>query len=371
MPSSQPTTVRHRNVKIAIYPWRGAWRFAYYDAEGCRRYTTRTSLAAAKTAAMDHARAVHSHSALLDQLDPARRRILADLVEADPSLSRVREFLASTSATSPTVARAAALFLAAKRDDSPRSGWNVATLERIISRLPQLVPVHALTPEDVAVAMTGAPRTRLNAYRAARTFLRWCQRQGHIPRGAALPTDLIDPPRVPATTPTTYSPAELQAILAVCPPPVLPWLALAAWAGLRTEEIYRRADCLQWEDIDLDRRMIIVRAEAAKTGRRRIVPILPPLEAALRHIGPGSGRIAPPNREPTTPQLAILGAPVGGWRRNALRHSFLTYRSALVGCGQAALEAGNSEAITRRHYLDAADQETARAWFDVPQMFRT
>ena len=60
-----------------------------------------------------------------------------------------------------------------------------------------------------------------------------------------------------------------------------------------------------------------------------------------------------------------LGNLIGGWKRNALRHSFLSYRSALVGISQTAMEAGNSESEARRSYVDAQGKDMAEAWFAV------
>jgi integrase len=363
------TTVTHRNVKITIYPWRDAFRFAYYDSRGQRRYTTRRNMDDAKAAALDHARAVATRSKSLDKLDPAQRRLLADLIEADPTLANVQQFLAARP-SSILVADAAAQFIAAKQAANPKSKHNAAALERITGRLPQDIAVHSVTQAHVAACMTGAPRSRLNAHRAISTFLRWCQRAGHIPEGKT-PADRIDRPHAPAGTPEILTPGELHLVLAAAPRDLLPWLVLGAWAGVRTEEMYRLIHPLQWEDIDLANSIITIRPESSKVSRRRIIPILPPLAAALRFIGPSTGRVVPMVKQPVKSQLAVMAKPIGGWRRNALRHSFLTYRSAQVGTGQAALEAGNSEAITRRNYLDATTPAEAARWFDVPQMFRT
>ena len=56
---------------------------------------------------------------------------------------------------------------------------------------------------------------------------------------------------------------------------------------------------------------------------------------------------------------------MGGWRRNALRHSFISYRAAQTGLSQTAMEAGNSESEARRSYNDAKGKDEADAWFAV------
>jgi hypothetical protein len=58
-----------------------------------------------------------------------------------------------------------------------------------------------------------------------------------------------------------------------------------------------------------------------------------------------------------------LGIP---WPRNVLRHSFISYRIAMVkSADQVALEAGNSPAIIFRHYRELTTEETAREWFGI------
>ena len=56
----------------------------------------------------------------------------------------------------------------------------------------------------------------------------------------------------------------------------------------------------------------------------------------------------------------------GGWRQNALRHSFISYRVAETGdVARTALEAGNSPKMIFRHYREVVDEEAAKAWFSI------
>ncbi len=56
----------------------------------------------------------------------------------------------------------------------------------------------------------------------------------------------------------------------------------------------------------------------------------------------------------------------GGWRQNALRHSFISYRVALTGdVARTALEAGNSPKMIFRHYREVVTEEDAKAWFAI------
>ena len=54
------------------------------------------------------------------------------------------------------------------------------------------------------------------------------------------------------------------------------------------------------------------------------------------------------------------------WPRNVLRHSFISYRIAIVkSADQVALEAGNSAAIIFRHYRELVTEDVADEWFSI------
>jgi hypothetical protein len=54
------------------------------------------------------------------------------------------------------------------------------------------------------------------------------------------------------------------------------------------------------------------------------------------------------------------------WKREALRHSFLSYRVAdIQNMAQVALEAGNSPQIIFKHYRELVRPKAAKAWFGL------
>jgi hypothetical protein len=56
----------------------------------------------------------------------------------------------------------------------------------------------------------------------------------------------------------------------------------------------------------------------------------------------------------------------GGWRQNALRHSFISYRVAETGdVARTSLEAGNSPKMIFRHYREIVDEEAMKAWWSI------
>jgi hypothetical protein len=54
------------------------------------------------------------------------------------------------------------------------------------------------------------------------------------------------------------------------------------------------------------------------------------------------------------------------WKKNALRHSFISYRVAETqDVAQVALEAGNSPQIIFEHYRELVRLKEAQAWFAI------
>jgi hypothetical protein len=52
------------------------------------------------------------------------------------------------------------------------------------------------------------------------------------------------------------------------------------------------------------------------------------------------------------------------WVKNGLRHSYGSYRCAVVkSAAQVALEMGNSEGTVRSNYLEYVERKAAAEWF--------
>jgi hypothetical protein len=68
----------------------------------------------------------------------------------------------------------------------------------------------------------------------------------------------------------------------------------------------------------------------------------------------------------TLGDVAVKAQIPGGWRQNALRHSFISYRVAETGdVARTSLEAGNSPKQVFRHYREVVDEAAAQAWFSI------
>lgn len=373
----ESVAVKYRTVTITVFPWSPRPGVVYWKFRHGKKHIVRAQLSAAKDEARRIAEETFLGAGRLGLLSDSHTRAIRRMLEADPGLGTVDEFVAWRSRQAPAypLETARAEFLAGKRANAGASPHHVRTLERHLATL----PTGNLSEIGLAQlpALTGAPRSRKNRLDAWRAFFAWCRSRGYLGAGAPLVTDSIETPRIARSTPETWTPAELAVLVANVRPEYLPWLALSAWAGLRTEEICPDAGSkkspLLWSDFHWDRDLLIVRPETSKTGRRRVIPILAPVAALLPQDRVGRvGPVLPPHAPARTGKQAEttrLGACLGGWRRNALRHSFLSYRAAIVGISQASQEAGNSESIARRVYEDAKGADEAAEWFLIPQEY--
>ena len=160
---------------------------------------------------------------------------------------------------------------------------------------------------------------------------------------------------------TIFTVEEMERLLSRADSTLLPYLAIGAFAGLRNTEITR----LKWEHIHFERGFIECEASMTKTRRRRLVPISDNLRAWLEPIASTSGRVAPYRDVATA--LCHFCKKIGTvWKRNALRHSYISNRLALVpDTARVALECGNSPNIIFQHYRELVVPVQAQAWFKI------
>ncbi len=366
--------VKYRTVSISVYPWnhpsgREYWR---YKADG--KHVTRSSLEAAKKDAMEYARSIFRGGFDMSAITPEQAKACQRIIEADPSCKLVDEFLVWHGKRAPkkNSKEAVAEFLSEKKRNAGTSPHNHTTLKRHLGLIPDMT-LGDIGPGDLP-PLAGAARTRKNVRAAWVTFFKWCVEREYLPHGEKTAAERVGKPIVVRGVPATYTPGELRILLDNVRPQYLPWLALCALGGLRTEEVIPQQGStkppLAWEDIKWDRDIIIVRRETSKTGERRVITMTPALRSWLEPIA-GTGVIGPhlypskPSTHGSLCETTRLGAFIGGWKRNALRHSFISYRAAVVGLAKTAMEAGNSESEAGRSYNDAKSPSEGEEWFSV------
>jgi integrase len=235
--------------------------------------------------------------------------------------------------------------------------------------------VCSLTPDDVAgffADLRLSPRSCNNFLRTLRTFFTFAQRHGWLSKEADLLSRVEERKEKPVPV-EIFTPAELSELLDHAGNDLAPCLVLAAFAGLRAEEILR----LEWADIDRRPGFIEVGAHKAKTATRRLVPIADNLSQWLAVATRNGSRVwrysKPWLFESIRQTVAALNEDRKkkkrgsfAWKTNALRHSWISYRLAEVqDVNRVALEAGNSAQMIFRHYRELATPEQARSWFAI------
>jgi integrase len=227
--------------------------------------------------------------------------------------------------------------------------------------------IQRITASDIESwldSIKAAGRTRNNYRSALCTLFSFARSRGYLPRNERTEAELTMKASDRGGEIGIYTPKELSVMLTGIEAKFLPFVALGAFAGLRTAEIHR----LEWQDIDLHAGHIIVK-QKAKTGQRRIVPVLPALRAWLSTIVDKSGPIVP-QYSGDAPLLRAFRQALEPLKLkmvyNGLRHSYATYRLAIIqSADQVALEMGNSPRKLFQNYRELTTRAQAERWFSV------
>ena len=160
------------------------------------------------------------------------------------------------------------------------------------------------------------------------------------------------------------SPGDAQHLLTV----LLRWrggclakcFALAYFAGIRPDGELRKLAKREKELINLKTRTIHIPADVSKTKEARQVKISDSLAAWLEALA--DKPIVPTNFD----RLMKQARKHFGLSHDETRHSFISYHVALNrSVGDAALQAGNSESIVKKHYLNLRPAEEGREFFSI------
>ena len=158
-----------------------------------------------------------------------------------------------------------------------------------------------------------------------------------------------------------FTPSEIARLIENANAKLLPYIVIGAFAGLRGAEIQR----LDWSEIDLVDGFIEVTSEKSKTDTRRLVPIPPNLAAWLDECRKKSGPVCP-FKNVVNQLVKLAHAAKVTWHKNALRHSYISYRVAeCADVARVADESGNSPAIIRSNYLRRVKPDRAAEWFNI------
>ena len=195
------------------------------------------------------------------------------------------------------------------------------------------------------------------------TMFGFAKRNGYLHPDRKTAAEQSESFKEPETEIEIFTPEEMERLLLTAHARILPLIAIGGFAGIRSAEVCR----LNWEDIKWDRGHIEIAGKKAKTAARRLVPLSDNLKAWLAPWRGETGKIISiTDYSGALSDTAVKAKIPGGWRQNALRHSFISYRVAETGdVARTSLEAGNSPKMIFRHYREIVDGEAAKAWWSI------
>ena len=160
------------------------------------------------------------------------------------------------------------------------------------------------------------------------------------------------------------TPNEMTAFLTAVDRDWLPFFAISAFTGLRSQEVGR----LDWNEINSDRSIIDLPFEKSKNGNRKLEEIPANLLPILTPFARAEGPVMPRKK---LAHAMVNGARDAGivWKQNCLRHSFCSYAVALKGLDWTAMQADHSTQTLRKNYLEVVSkEEAAKYWATKPSV---
>lgn len=226
----------------------------------------------------------------------------------------------------------------------------------------QIADLSARDVETWLHRLRVSPVTWRNYARAIHSVFALAVKSGYLP---ANPLASLEKPKTVAKGPAILTPSQLSALLLSAAPELVPLLVLQAFCGVRRAEAGR----MTWGNVRLDEEKpwIEIPGAATKTNRRRSHEIPPCAVAWLRPLAGHPAAVLGLTDTVYRRRLRHAASAAGiAWDENLLRHSFGTYRLAVLrNAAAVAEEMGNSPAVVRTHYQNVASPADAAAWWQI------
>jgi integrase len=391
-----PKTITHGNASVKLYKALNkgytSYTLAWKAADGKRKLKQFADEKEARKEADTTARHLHEGDIQVLQLKDTDRTIYIEAVEAlkatgkrlDIAALEYKEAITALKAVPQVSVVEACRFYALHHGNRPnktvrevadelladranRSKKYTNDLKFRLNRFASDINLYIadVTPQAIADWLKRLklhPRSQSNFRAIITTLFRFAIDRGYLPEGRTAP-EKVKVHNNDAGEIEIFTPEELRAIIAVASPETLPYLALGAFAGIRTAEIGR----LNWEDIDLTAGFIELKAARTKTRARRLIPISDNLQAWIEHTSRTKGPVVTLKRpDETIGRICKAQKPPLEWKRNGLRHSYASYRYASIqNENTVAAELGNSPGMVHGHYRQLARPEQAKEWFSI------
>jgi len=146
---------------------------------------------------------------------------------------------------------------------------------------------------------------------------------------------------------------------------LVPFFALALFGGIRPDATHGEISKIEPKAIDLETNVIRIEPTVSKVNEKRVVKIQPNLKLWLERYPLDKFPLIPRRNADRILREVRTQFSIG---HDVLRHTFISMTvGAFRSVGDASLQAGNSEAVIRKHYLDLKSVEEADLfWAIVP-----
>lgn len=376
-----PKTVRAGSSEITVREFAdGRYGFDYHNEGGQRVKCRWKSPEKAVEEARDRVRAIAGGKVELLDVSRDDWALFCSWKDAGLTAEKLKDFLTWDAARTKSrlVREVEAELMEIKNADAGLDSSWVTNLKNTIKLFSadfghrEIVEIDASEIEDWLRRLDKQPRTRNNIHAIVVSLFRFAREREYLPWGEKTAAERVSKLKIRATANDIeiYTPKEFRALLEALSADFKLWAILGAFAGIRTEEIRPKAasskDPLRWEDFQWAEKQIFVRPETAKTGRQRYVPISDNLAAWLELYKGRQGLVIPRPASALYEETKALPARKVTYKKNALRHSYGSYRNAIIrNINQLAEEMGNSPAIARRNYEKPQPRSVAEKWFGI------
>jgi integrase len=244
---------------------------------------------------------------------------------------------------------------------------DLGLFEQFVGERTLIGTVTAQRIQEFLDSREAGERRKSNLRASIVELFRWARRMSYLGDRTTEAEKVERIERTPGKA-NILSPDQMRTLVDNVHEEYLPWLVIAAFAGIRSEEIApdRKStkSPLRWEDFDWKHRTIIVREETAKTKEEREVPLLANLAEWLTPWRSATGPVCA--LRPSNYETGRLGKFIGGWKHNTLRDSFCSYRARITkNVPQVSYEMGNSIAMVKRSYHRRQPIRAAREYFNI------
>jgi len=175
--------------------------------------------------------------------------------------------------------------LIAAREQDGASKTYVSQLKTILNRFATAFPseILGISSSDIDAWLRGLPVSTSSRYSmlvCVKVLFSYARTQNCLPAEQMTAPEQIKKVKIKHDDVSVFTPEEMAKLLHAAPPHLIPILAVGAFSGIRMAELNR----LDWSAIDLERGIIELRADQAKTASRRLIPITDNLRAWIEPL---------------------------------------------------------------------------------------